>query len=397
MLLGFYKLIWQILYPMLYLISRFNLPTQWMARERLSSGPGINKESIWFHCASLGEAKGLKGLLSHCNLSGHQLLLTASTKTGTDYLTSICSDLNCTPIVRIAPVDHSRLVQQFIAGNKVNLLCLYEVELWPHYINSCKSKNIPVLLVSARVGKRSLALYKIFKKSIVNLLDKLTWIQAIDNDHAKILSEITGKGISVGADYKFCSYFPSGYKRHKTSTQSKGLALVSLHMKELKILLPVIPDLMNQTPVFIFPRYMAELTYFSSSLMKFGFKKLSEDPDSKHILVDSYGKISQLLTRCSYALNGGTFIPVGGHNLWELLANVDSILTGPHFHNQKRLTKQLIEKGIRKIVNNPEELSTFWEHRANPVEIKDLIKETSRKVDKSRLEFIQELRVLGIT
>jgi 3-deoxy-D-manno-octulosonic-acid transferase len=53
---------------------------------------------------------------------------------------------------------------------------------------------------------------------------------------------------------------------------------------------------------------------------------------------------------------GGSFVPIGGHNVLEPAAHHKAILFGPHMHNFHQIATALLEAGGAVQVQKPEDL-----------------------------------------
>src|SRR5690606_35292078 len=200
-----YRLAWRLLLPAVRLLvaadagiarvpGRGIIPGRWRAAARLGYGWGGGGcgcgGTIWFHCASLGEANGLWALVSALGGSG-DVLVTANTAEGAAYLEERCA-VGRAAVARVpaqrpagtsrsiracvAPFDHPGLVRRFLEVHRVRGLCLYEAELWPHYLAACREAGVPAALVSGRLSPRAFRAYRGFAGAASSLLEGLAFI-----------------------------------------------------------------------------------------------------------------------------------------------------------------------------------------------------------------------------
>jgi 3-deoxy-D-manno-octulosonic-acid transferase len=294
--------------------------------------------------------------------------LTATTRDGAGFLEERCAEAadastlaphgepgDAPPRLRasIAPFDHPDAVRRFLSRHSVRGLCLYEVELWPHYLSACREAGLPVALVSGRLTPEAMRWYTRFGGAGARLLDGLAWIQAqsgldLDRFHA-----LTSAEAATGFDFKAAHYLRGrdGRRermngRRERERERDGFAFVSLHASELEILLPAMPGLMRRSRILVFPRRMAEVARFLRMLEPLGFGCDSRNPEARHRLVDAMGRVESLLPGCHSAFVGGSLIPVGCHNLWEPLLAGTKIIFGPFRRNQEALARLILERGI---------------------------------------------------
>ncbi|MEO7425846.1 MAG: glycosyltransferase N-terminal domain-containing protein [Fibrobacteria bacterium] len=348
------------------LIGRGFLPGSWQVTERLAEGIDSAGEAaghggaraLWLHCASLGEAKGMWAFALSLN-EAEAVHLTASTGSGAAFLRLQCRDLAARDgngmrrlTASIAPFDHPEVVRRFLERRRVRGLCLYEVELWPHYLAGCRDLGLRTVLVSGRLSPKAFARYRRFGGAGARLLDGLAWIQAQSAADRDRFLALTATETVVGFDYKAVHFLTHSLPAASSRLPAR-FAFVSLHLPELRLLLPGFAPLMRRGGVLVFPRRMSEVGAFRRLLEPLGFTTYSRDPGAGHLLVDSLGLVADLLPQCHSAFVGGSLIPLGCHNLWEPLAAGLKIYFGPYVENQQASAALLRERGIAEVLNEP--------------------------------------------
>lgn len=390
------------------MISKGFLPLHWMAAERIHPHlnfdlPATSKyqnnpaaRNLWMHCASLGEAKGLWGLCNslflhsenHPQFVFENIWITTSTKSGLDFLihqkgkSDAEKELKSKIHFSIAPLDHLHTVRVFISDRKITMLCLFEMELWPHYIQACNEKKIPIFFLSARISKKAFYWFQKFPNTVPKLFSKINWIQVqnpIDQNRLQILlyqpkkNHLETPPVSVGFDYK-AAYFLKNLPEVSQIEASKPtqfdvsfsrmfppscIAFVSLHRAELIKLLAVIDIVMTRFSITIIPRHLSDLEFFQSKLHGKNFLLASQNLEHPFLLVDTMGQVSHFLVQCHSVFVGGSLIRIGCHNLWEPLVAGCKIYFGPYYQNQEALAERLIECSIAEVVRDLERLKDW--------------------------------------
>jgi len=391
-----YNLLWSIVFPLIKLWSLCHFPDRWLLQERITM-PGKRPDpALWFHCASLGEAAGLAGMLFSLRFRRH-LLVTAATRSGVDFLRKELSPLYPARslTVRIAPLDCRKTVERFIQVFQVQCLCLYELELWPNTLTACFHRAIPVFLLSARLSGKAGKLYGLFHRDFTRTLQRFTWIQAQNHMEQHTFSQLSGRQVALGADYK-AAYFLRKAPVSRVKNRSRtAFAFVSLHYRELKLILPVLPDLIKKYSLLVFPRYLRDVEATCRHLCPMGFNTFTSDPHGKHIVVNTYGKVTPLLKHCHTSFIGGTLIPHGGHNLWEPLMAGCRILMGPWYFNQQALASDLLYEEMACLVNRPEELLSAAPGPLPEDKVEKLLKRYGRRVENALSAFTREYNLQG--
>jgi 3-deoxy-D-manno-octulosonic-acid transferase len=360
-----YGLAWRLALPGLRAVAAFDrilhvtsginlLPPRWEAGGRLaaSENGGNAEDTAWLHCASLGEAKGIWALAQRLDFPG-RVLLTANTAAGLAFLRERCRGREGMR-ASVAPFDHPALVGRFLKAQGVRILCLYEVEWWPHYILSCHRLGIPVVLASARLPAKPLA-----RGPWSGLLGTLSWIQTQSDADTSRFRSLTEAPVETGFDFKAAHYL-EGAPLRPAAVRAR-FAFMSLHWKELLFFLPVMPGLMRRFPIAVFPRHLRELARFRRALEPLGFLLHSQSPSSRHVLVDALGKVGDMLPECHSAFVGGSLVKDGCHNLWEPLAAGLKIHFGPLHENQQPLAGLLLGNGLAEVVETAEQTEGWRE------------------------------------
>ncbi len=422
-----YRGLGQVAYLFIWLIHSVNeklrkdgskglVPQYWDLAERMgldligkSSNRGLS-ERVWFHCASLGESKGLLGLLLASNLNEKHLLITCQTHKGKQFwlkngiaaLQSQCNDKNKATGLdsiecRIAPLDISNCILRLLHHYCIGAFCLYESELWPNLIKTVSHSGLPVFWSAAKMnfqGFRKLFPFRMLTREIGK---SFTQIEAQGKRDAIRLRHLGFKVNRVGVDYKalYQELQASGGESESLSLQASiqeqvkekelgaGLAFLTAYLSEVKQWRSVIACLPNHVNVIIFPKKMNECNIMISLLAEYGFTLYSQNEKASRLIVDCYGKVGQLLGKDSLVkvttvILGGTFLPVGGHSPWESIAMGKTLICGPYYFNQEAIIKDLLHNGAAHIFGSVEKYS-------NSCQFKELLESKDEKSPQTRL------------
>ena len=127
------------------------------------------------------------------------------------------------------------------------------------------------------------------------------------------------------------------------------LVLASIHKKEIPLLLPLLglPSV-GQTPLrwVIAPRYLKHLPLIEKWLKDVPYQHFSAlsdkglKPSSKALVLDEYGLLRTAYRYAHLAIIGGSFIPFGGQNVLEPIAQNVKTLTGPYHHHFEDVVRE---------------------------------------------------------
>jgi len=228
--------IYRFLFPILFLVSLPYYFGRMLKRggysenfgERFGSASRVAKNSsgktIWIQAVSVGEVLAIVPVIERLKerIPDCTIILTTTTSTGYKLAKETVKNVDHVAYFPLDfwPISH-RVWQRF----KPDLCLLMEGELWPEHLHQAKRRNIPVLLVNARLSDRSFRRYQkagIFKNLVFAPLRK---IAAASPEDAGRLREIAGSAVEVEVtgNLKFDVDFPP--KPDGRERQEKLIAL----------------------------------------------------------------------------------------------------------------------------------------------------------------------------
>jgi len=342
----------------------------WRERYGFYQAP-VQKPVIWLHCVSVGETRAaeplIKALLSQ--YPTHQLLLTHTTPTGRATSEQLFGD----SVTRVyLPYDVPFAVARFLQHFKPVVGALMETELWFNLIAGCKQRNIPVLLVNARLSEKSAAGYAKLGQLLTQGLQNLSAIAAQTKADASRLQDLGAAEVSITGNIKFdVAPPPTAHSLGEQLRQQLGTARpVFLAASTRDGEESLIIDAVNQANIpnlltIIVPRHPQRFNAVAELLKKANqpFMRRSTLNDAavpegtRYLLGDSMGEMFTYYASCDVAFIGGSLLPLGGQNLIEACSMGKPVLVGPHTFNFEEATKMAIAAGAANRVQNVEELS----------------------------------------
>ncbi len=331
--------------------SRKNKGYRLRIAERLGWVPTTskNKKIIWLHAVSVGETIAAKPLINRL-LQDHpdySLLITSTTPTGSATVKKLFSDR---VLHSYFPYDLPHLVQRFISRINPQLLIIVETEIWPNLYAACAQKNIPLLLVNARLSTKSTRQYLRLKRLVSETLSYATLIAVRseeDRQHFLSLGAPTKK-LELTGNIKFDIAI-----NKKVSKQGELLkaqwgkerpvwVAASTHAGEDEIILAIFKRLKQSFPMLlliIVPRHPERFddVYQLISDSNYQAQKRSNhtlfQPDTDIILGDSMGEMLLWYAAADLAFIGGSLVETGGHNPLEATALGLPVISGCYTFN----------------------------------------------------------------
>ena len=119
---------------------------------------------IWFHGASVGEILSVIPLIEKLEKNKHirQILITSNTLSSSKILSKL--KLKKT-IHQFFPIDTNYNSNKFLNYWDPSIAIFIDSEIWPNMISNIKKKSISLMLINARITKKSFKRWKFFSSS----------------------------------------------------------------------------------------------------------------------------------------------------------------------------------------------------------------------------------------
>lgn len=329
---------------------------------------------IWIHAVSVGEVQAAVPLIKALRVRypQQQLLVTTVTPTGAARVYAQFGDsvLHC-----FIPFEFPHAIRNFFSSIKPRLAMIVETEIWPNLYRGCGTRDIPLVLVSARISPRSVSGYRRLLPLIRETLSHGIVIAAqsqadadrfIELGASPLRTTVTG---NIKFDVKQDPEVPKDGKRLRSETFGERPVWVaaSTHDGEEGQILDAHRTLLKEFPTLLLvliPRHPERFDNVRNRIEQAGFPLVSRTQgiacgrDTQVFLGDTMGEVPLFYAASDIAFVGGSLAPVGGHNLLEPAAYGLPIITGPHLFNAQEVAKILIDSGACCVVENASELSS---------------------------------------
>ena len=347
-------------------------------KEKLSR-IGIIREKgflIWFHVASVGEAMSILPLIESCieEKKIDKILLTSITLSSGNILKKRFN-LNKKVFHQFLPLDIPIWTNKFLDHWKPNLSIFIDSEIWPNLISQISKKKIPLLLVNARITRKSFDRWKLIISSAKKIFEKFDLCIVSNKESEDFLKILGAKNIKNYGNLKFSkiktelnnkldSNFLNKIQNRKiwcgaSTHPTEEIICAKSHLK--------IKEKYKNILTIIIPRHIDRVKTIYEELSKLDLKivvssNLSQvDTTTDIILVDSYGESLKFYNIAKYVFLGKSLaialIKDSGQNPIEPARLGCKIFHGPYVSNFAEIYKYLNELGISKEVNNSNELS----------------------------------------
>lgn len=336
--------------------------------ERLGAREALPADPFWVHAASVGEMRAALPLLDALAAKGIPLTSSAMTYTGRALARAERPQIPC----HLAPLDHPWIVSRAIRHVAPRALVFVETELWPSWILGAWEREIPVLVVSARLSDRSVSHYRKTGPLIAGLLRRFRGIGArSDEDAARFVSlGADAEKVVVTGDLKEAALGAPASLAEDLATSLGDCPLLvagSTHVGEERVALDAFRALRDdgrEAVLLIAPRHEERFDGVVRDVLNAGFPCTRRSGlagtaplvAGDVLVLDSLGELAGIYSRAALAFIGGSLVARGGHNPLEAAQAGVPILVGPHTENTRAAFGPLLEAGVARQVNNAAEL-----------------------------------------
>jgi 3-deoxy-D-manno-octulosonic-acid transferase len=347
-------------------------------RDRVGQRFGLGypqlEKCIWIHAVSVGEVQAAVPLVRAIQrrFPNHPTLITTVTPTGAARVVANFGDsvTHC-----YIPLEMPLAVDRFYESVKPELALIMETEIWPNLYQGCGSREIPLVLVSARISAKSVDKYRKLLPLFRETLSHGIIIAAQSEADAERFRSLGASPVRtwVTGNIKFDIELPADladqgkeFRRRYFGERPVWVA-ASTHDQEEQVVLAAHQFLLERFPdllLVLVPRHPERFSGVADLVDKQGFTRVSRtedrpcDAQTAVFLGDTMGEVPLFYAASDLAFVGGSLVPVGGHNLLEPAALGLPLVSGPHVYNAQEISDLFIDLGACHIVDDEGQLAT---------------------------------------
>ena len=308
-----------------------------------------NNKKVWIHAASVGELMSIIPIIRKLekNKKIKNILLSTSTTSSAKIFNKLKLKKTCHVYF---PLDNNYIVKRFINYWQPELAIFIDSEIWPNMFNNLHIKNIPIIIMNARITQRSFNRWQIFPNFAKKVFGKISLALPQNLETLKYLKLFKVKDIRIAGNLKYYGQknnhahskklLKNKFKNFKvwcaaSTHYNEEILIGNLHKKlkkkEKKLITIIIPRHINRTNEIKEALNKLDLDCISHS----SNQKIQKDTDI--YLVDSYGESSRFYNLTNVSFVGGSIIKHGGQNPLEPARLGNYIVSGPNIKNFKEI------------------------------------------------------------
>ena len=372
-------------------IEKFSIPSKKRNKGKL----------IWFHGASVGELLSVIPLIKNYEKKKYikQILVTSSTLSSSKILRKF--NLKKT-VHQFYPIDSFFLTNKFLEFWKPSIAIFIDSEIWPCMFKNIKKKNIPLILLNARLTKKTFKRWIRFKDFCAQVLSNITISYPQNRETQMYLKKLKSKKLKYLGNLKFAENHTDNLDKinlrlKKQLIRKKLWVASSTHQGEeifcAKAHIELKKKIKNLITIII-PRHIHRSQNIISEIERLKLKVSCHSSKPKSLkntdiyIVDTFGETKKFhRIGCSVFL-GGSIIKRGGQNPLEAARYGAKILHGPNIDNFKDVYKLLKFFKVSNKIHSPKELAssiTFKKNKNIGIRIKNIgrkiLKNTIKEID----------------
>ena len=336
-----------------------------------------NLKSIWFHAASVGELMSILPIIDKLerNTKIKQILVTTTTISSAKIFQK--KKFKKTHH-KYYPLDTNFLTNKFIRVWKPQIAIFVDSEIWPNMIENLYFKKIPIVLLNARITRKSFNRWNLVQNFAETIFSKISLALPCNLETKMFLKKLGVKKIKIAGNLKYYGKSKINFKGKinlnkkfnnfkvwcaASTHNSEEIFISKLHKdlkrNEKKLLTIIIPRHINRSKNIIKnlkDDNLNVITYSSG-------KKLKKDTDI--YLVDTYGEASRFYSLSNVTFMGGSMIKHGGQNPLEPARLGNYIISGPNIENFKEIYKFLENNRMSITTSNLTKIKKIISMRLN--------------------------------
>ena len=357
-----------------------------------------NGKLIWFHGASVGEILSAIPLIENYekNKSIKQILITSSTLSSSKILNKFKFKKT---VHQFYPIDHAYCVSKFLEYWRPDIAFFIESEIWPSMFKSLNAKKIPLILLNARITKKTFLKWKSLGRFSSEIFNKITIAYPQNLETKSYLKKLKTKNIKIIGNLKFAETnnlnIDSIDNKLKLQFKNKKIWVASsTHPGEeifcAKAHLNFKKKVKNLITIII-PRHVHRAKEIMTELENLGLKVEIHSSKNKSLdnvdvyIVDTFGETKKFHKIGSTVFLGGSVINRGGQNPLEAARFGARILHGPNVDNFKEVYNTLLLFNISKSVTTTRKMTSLIIFKKNKNKAQKIIK-IGRKILKETIK-----------
>ena len=343
------------------------------AHERLGHATEDRRGSgqlIWFHAASVGESLSVLALITRMGaaLPRAHFLITSGTATSAAL---VAKRMPPRTVHQFAPLDAAGPLRRFLKHWHPDAAIFVESELWPQMLRRTHATGSQMALVNARLSTKSIQAWARRPALARYVFDVFSLILTQNDAMAEAMVKMHAPAPRVARGFNLKSLSDPLPIDHDTLFEARAAVLSrpvwvasSTHPGEEEIVLQAHQALLRDIPdlhLILAPRHPERGDEVARLIRAKGLeltrRSTGDLPAGAVYLADTLGELGTWYAMTDIVFLGGSLLPIGGHNPFEVAQSGAAIVSGPHVTNFAETFAALEDSGAAVTVGDAEALA----------------------------------------
>ncbi len=352
----------------------------------------VEGKLIWFHGSSVGEILSVIPLIKFYEKkkSIDQILITSSTLSSSKIIEKFKFKKT---IHQFYPIDHIFFTKKFLNYWKPKIAIFIDSEIWPSMFKNLNDKKIPLVLLNARLTKKTFSRWMKIKNFADTIFKNISVAYPQNIETKNYLKKFNLRKIKVLGNLKFAENSEENLiklnKKLKSELNKKKIWVASSTHQNEEFFCGkahiILKKQFNNLLTIIIPRHIHRTNSIVTGLKKLKLNVVTHSSKITNLkrvdiyLVDTFGETKKFHSIASSVFLGGSIVNKGGQNPLEAARFGANILHGPNTNNFKDVYKLLKSLKASRKINNSNKLASNITFRKNML-IGRKIKKIGKKI-----------------
>ncbi len=322
---------------------------------------------LWIHAVSMGEAMAIVPLVFRIKQAypDSRVFVSTITETGRDV---VLNQLQGVAEHLYLPLDYVAVINRVLNRIHPHAFMFVDTELWPNLLRTLQRRNIPTMLINGRLSSKSFDGYmkiRPFMRHVIQSISHCAMQSTRDVERMRALGAESERVVMTG-NIKCDQELPVPNPQLEKSLgvfvgSARGcdmLVAASTHQGEEDALLTVYKRLLEEFPSLVLllaPRHLDRVSEVETLIRSHSFvpvRRTLVSDDSKNnvrsmrvLILDTHGELPAMFQFATIVWVGGSWIPVGGHNLMEPAQWGKPVLFGPYMDHVSEMAEMMVASG----------------------------------------------------
>ncbi|HEX7046028.1 MAG TPA: 3-deoxy-D-manno-octulosonic acid transferase [Gammaproteobacteria bacterium] len=364
-------------------------------RERLGFvTPAPSGNVLWVHASSVGEMQAAVPLVKALAAEYPDAHLVVSSFTASGMSRARAAFGESVQVCAL-PFDLPSFNRRFLDRIRPQALIVMETEIWPNLYSEVAERNVPVLLVSARMTERSLKNYCRLGTLVRRAMREVNYVGAqTDADGARFHElGVERRVIRTVGNLKFD--IPESAELREQGQAMRGLLFgaspvlvaASTRVGEEEIILDAFTRVRENhadARLVIVPRHPERGATVAGYSRDAGFstalRTTDTAPAADVYVIDTIGELNAFYAAADACFVGGSLVPAGGHNLLEPASLGIAIVTGPLHSSAPDIFNDMRDSDAIIVVRDATDLARAWSELLDDPVKRDELGQAARRI-----------------